>query len=323
MPAARDNGGSDQLLEMQSKGVSTYDGYARPVKLDPKRFKLRRLKVGARVMAGAPLGTVGRPDEDKGAHLRFAIRPAGKGAPSIDPKPILDGWKLLEATSIYRASGRNALRDSEDGFSIGQIILMPKAALQKRVLGDQRIDFYAGGREDVRTGQIDRRVLATLAYLAESGLKPSVSSLKGNHGFLTASGNVSAHSSGNAVDISRINGIPIVGHQERGGITEQTVRQLMRLQGTLEPNQIISLLDLGANTMAMGDHADHIHVGFRPRFGANAKLSKQARAVLRPGQWPELLKRLDEIENPVVPTKPSKYAIPVKKLKRLPSIDGN
>ena len=323
MPAARDHGGQDQLLEMQNKGVSTYDGYARPVKLDPKRFKLRRLKVGAQVMAGAPLGTVGKPDPKRAAHLSFAIRPAGKGAPSIDPKPILDGWKLLEATSIYRASGRNALRDSEDGFSIGQIILMPKAALQKRVLGDQRIDFYPGGREDVRTGQIDRRVLATLAYLAETGLKPSVSSLKGNHGYLTASGNVSAHSSGNAVDISRINGVPILGHQERGGIAEQTVRQLMRLQGTLEPDQIISLLDLGANTLHMSDHADHVHVGFKPRFGTNSKLSKQARAVLRPGQWPELLKRLDEIENPVVPTEPSKYAIPVKKLKRLPSVDGN
>ena len=71
------------------------------------------------------------PTTGKGAHLRFAIRPAGKGAPSIDPKPILDGWKLLEATSIYRASGRNALRDSEDGFSIGQIILMPKAGARR------------------------------------------------------------------------------------------------------------------------------------------------------------------------------------------------
>ncbi len=323
MPGAREHGGQDQLLELQSKGVSTYDGYARPVKLDSKRFKLRRLKVGARVMAGAPLGTVGKPAGPKAAHLRFAIRPAGKGAPSIDPKPILDGWKLLEATSIYRASGRNALRDSDDGYSIGQIILMPKAALQKRVLGDHRIELYPGGDNDVRTGQIDRRVLATLAYLAESGLKPTVSSLKGNHGFLTASGNVSAHSSGNAVDISRINGIPILGHQEPGGITEQAVRHLMRLQGTLEPNQIISLLDLGGNTIRMGDHADHIHVGFRPRFGANSKLARQARAVLRPGQWPELLKRLDEIENPVVPTKPSKYAIPVKRLKRLPSVDGN
>jgi hypothetical protein len=64
-------------------------------------------------------------------------------------------------------------------------------------------------------------------------------------------------------------------------------------------------------------------VGFQPRFGSNSKLSAQARAVLRPGQWPELLKRLDEIQNPVVPTKPSKYAVPVGKLKKLPSLRGN
>ena len=40
-------------------------------------------------------------------HVNFSIKPAGKGAPKIDPKPILDGWKLLEATAIYRAAGEN------------------------------------------------------------------------------------------------------------------------------------------------------------------------------------------------------------------------
>ena len=35
-------------------------------------------------------------------------------------------------------------------------------------------------------------------------------------------------------------------------------------------------------------------------------------AVLKPGQWNDLIDRLGQIENPVVPTKPSKYAIPVR-----------
>ena len=109
--------------------------------------------------------------------------------------------------------------------------------------------------------------------------------------------------------------MPILGHQEAGGITEQSVRRLMRLQGTMAPDQIISLLDIGGATVAMSDHADHIHLGFRPRFGANGKLGRQAQAVLKPGQWPELLKRLEEIENPVVPTKPSPYALPTRRLK--------
>jgi hypothetical protein len=155
-------------------------------------------------------------------------------------------------------------------------------------------------------------VLATLEYLAESGLRPTVTSLKCGHGYLTTSGNVSEHSSGSAVDIAKINGVPILGHQEPGGIADQTVGRLMRLQGTMQPHQIISLLELGGSTMAMADHADHIHLGFKPLFGANKKLGRQAMQVLKPGQWSDLITRLGEIDNPVVPTKPSKYALPVR-----------
>jgi hypothetical protein len=159
-------------------------------------------------------------------------------------------------------------------------------------------------------------VLATLAYLAESGLRPSVTSLKCGHGFYTSSGNVSHHSSGNAVDIAKLNGIPVLGHQEAGGVTEQAVRRLMLLQGTLVPAQIISLFEIGGQTFAMADHHDHIHVGFQPMFGANRKLGKQALAVLKPGQWSDLISRLREIDNPVVPTKPSKYALPARRDRR-------
>ena len=48
-------------------------------------------------------------------------------------------------------------------------------------------------------------------------------------------------------------------------------------------------------------------------FGDNKKLGKQALAVLEPGQWSDLIARLREIENPVVPTTPSKYSLPVEK----------
>jgi hypothetical protein len=130
---------------------------------------------------------------------------------------------------------------------------------------------------------------------------------------MTASGNVSEHSSGNAVDIAAINGEVITpSSQVPGSITEQTVRKLMMLQGTLEPHQIISLMDFGRNTLALSDHGDHIHVGFQPRFGANA-LDAQERSVLEPGQWDDLVARLGEIQNPTVPTEPSRFAIPDRK----------
>ena len=196
-------------------------------------------------------------------------------------------------------------------MSIGQILLMPKAELQRRVLNDNRIKIYPAGRNDIRTGQIDRRVLAVLEFLAESGLSPTVSCLKSGHSELTSSGNVSEHASGNAVDVSAINGTPITGHQDRGGIAEQTVRRLMTLQGTMRPHQIISLLSLGGNTLAMADHYNHIHVGFRPLFGKNKKTGKETSIILSPGQWTDLIGRLRQIQNPVVPTGPSRYALPI------------
>jgi hypothetical protein len=326
---ARKHGGTEQIFDHEQNtgeggdsgddGLTTYRNYfARGLSLTSEEFKLKRLRKGSRVISGTILGRVGADDPNgKASHIYFSIRPAGRGAPSIDPKPILDGWKLLESTAIYRASGKNALYGEDgDSFSIGQILLLPKPLLEKRVLSDERVEIYPCGRRDIKSGQIDRRVLASLEYLAESGLRPTVTSLKCGHGFYTSSGNVSHHSSGNAVDIAKLNGIPILGHQEKGGITEQGVERLMLLQGTMRPDQIISLLDMGQNTVAMGDHDDHIHLGFRPLFGDNKKLGKQAFAVLKPGQWNDLIGRLRDIENPAVRPTPSRYAIPVKPKRR-------
>jgi hypothetical protein len=258
---------------------------------------------------------VDKTDAQLAPHVTFSIKPAGRGAPQIDPKPILDGWKLLEATAIYRASGKNPFwgRDAKNP-SIGQILLMSKTQLEQRVLNDPRVQIYDCGRRDIQTGQVDRRVLATLAFLASSGFKPAVSSLHCGHGFLTASGNVSEHSSGNAVDIAAVNGIPIAGHQGPGSITELVIQRLLTLQGTMKPHQIISLMTFQGtdNTMAMADHADHIHVGFKPLFGTNSKLAKQVNAILRPKQWIKLIDRLGQIQNPTVRRTPSRFATKVK-----------
>ncbi len=102
---------------------------------------------------------------------------------------------------------------------------MSKAQLIERVLTDPSLEIYACGREDIRTGQIDRRVLALLEYLVAQGYRLTVTSLKCGHGVYTTSGNVSQHSSGNAVDIAQINGIPVLGNQGRGSITEALVQR--------------------------------------------------------------------------------------------------
>jgi hypothetical protein len=65
------------------------------------------------------------------------------------------------------------------------------------------------------------------------------------------------------------------------------------------------------NTLSLPDHADHIHVGFQPLYGANTKLGRQLSAILKPSQWTRLIERLGEIDNPTVPINPSKGALKV------------
>jgi hypothetical protein len=318
-PASYAAGGQQQLLSAGAglKSSDTFKSYFTGIYgLKRSDVVLKKLKPGSKVIAGTILGRIGRTEQKMAPHMLFEVRPAGRDAPRIDPKPILDGWKLLESTAIYRAAGKNPFWGPDaKNPSIGQILLMSKEALQHRVLTDSRVSIYDCGRRDIKAGGIDRRVLATLEFLASSGLRPTVTALHCGHSYLTTSGNVSEHSSGNAVDIAAINGIPILGHQGPGSITDITIRRLLTLQGTMKPHQIISLMTFeGAdNTLSLPDHADHIHVGFQPLYGTNDKLGKQLNSVLKPGQWEKLISRLGNIENPTVPTQPSKYALKVPK----------
>ena len=314
-PKALRAGGKRQLMESESSladGVSSSSYFSGVYGLKKSDVVLKPLVKGRRVIAGTVLGRIGRTSDVLAPHMLFEIRPAGRGAPRIDPKPILDGWKVLEATAIYRAQGKNPFfGENAQGATIGQILLMSKEALQQRVLANPRIETYSCGRRDIEAGVIDRRVLAVLEFLASSGLKPTVSTLRCGHGYYTTSGNVSEHSSGNAVDIAKINGISILGNQGAGSITDITVRRLLTLQGTMKPHQIITLMtyDGAANTLAMADHADHIHVGFAPTFDPTTKAGRLAQSVLKPSQWVKLIDRLGQIDNPTVATAPSKYAI--------------
>jgi len=315
-PATTATGGAAPSAAVADQGLApskSLDAYFADVYL-PKRSDvvLRPLKVGSKVIAGTILGRMGAVTPHVAPHLLFQVRPAGTGSPLIDPKPVLDGWVLLERTSIYRAKGKNPFLSAAP--SIGQVLLESKQQLTAQVLSDPNVQLYACGRRDIETGQIDQRVLATMEFLSASGLKPTVSALKCGHSLLTSSGNVSEHSSGNALDIAAVNGIPIVGHQGAGSITDITIRRLLTLQGNSKPHQIISLMTFPGtdNTLALPDHYDHIHVGFMPLYNADPRIRQQVDAVLRPNQWIKLIGRLGQISEPQVASKPSGASIPDK-----------
>ncbi len=318
-------------------GVSAFRAvFAEPEAIDRRDVVLKQLRRGAKVIGGTVLGRVGaaslefeaaqgsdaaaerraeaataaRLQRAEAPHLYFEVRPAGTKTPRIDPKPLLDGWRLLDSTAIYRAqnpvlSGERTVRR----LSTGQIMLMSKEQLIRHVLDNPDIEIYSCGRADIRAGIVDRRVLASISFLAARGMKPTITSLRCGHGYLTASGNVSHHSSGNAVDIAAINGVPIAGHQGPGSITDRAVRALLTLQGTMKPAQVITLMQYAGtdNTYAMADHWDHIHLGFRPDDDSAAV------SMLRPDQWDRLVSGLGRIRNPVVPIRPSRWSISVTK----------
>jgi hypothetical protein len=196
--------------------------------------------------------------------------------------------------------------------TIGQVLLMSKEQLQQRILADPHVQIYACGRRDIQAGLVDRRVLGTLEFLSGSGLDPTVSRLVcGNRTGPKASPTDAAGSTGSSVNITAINGIPMLGHQGSGSITDISIRRLLTLQGTFKPDQIISTMSYKGqnNTLALPDHKDRLQVEYTPVFGDNKKLSQQITGILQPGQWVKLIQRIGQIPEPVVSVTSSQYAV--------------
>lgn len=161
--------------------------------------------------------------------------------------------RVVALRHYYRAVGLASLVNG---------LLSQKGDLQDRVLHDQRLQIYPGGRQDVAKGHVDVRVLALMLYMAESYHQVIVSCLISGHKLYARPGVISAHIYGRAVDIAALNGVSIYGHQQPGGITEQAVRSILMLPGGMLPAQVISLFGMGGPSFALANHYDHIHVGY-------------------------------------------------------------
>ena len=305
-------GGKLQITSSGPQLASFGDYFSDVLHLAKNQYTLQPLKAGSVVVAGTILGRLGAGTPTDASHLEFMVQPAGKDSPYIDPKPILDGWKLLEATAVYRAAGVDPFfgRDAKNP-TIGQILLMSKEQLETRVLEDPNVAIYACGRRDIQSGAIDRRVLGVIEFLSASGLKPDISGLKCGATSNGSDGVDSAGSSGSSVDISAINGIPIKGHQGQGSITDVTVRRLLTLQGAMQPDEIVSLMSYKGQPTALSlpDHSNRIQVAFTPLYGINKKLGAVVGSILQPNQWTQLINHISHISEPIVPISPSKYAV--------------
>ncbi|MCO5316409.1 MAG: lytic murein transglycosylase [Solirubrobacterales bacterium] len=115
---------------------------------------------------------------------------------------------------------------------------------------------------DIQNGLIDRRVLNLLAMLTQK-YSLQLSSLRSDHSMMTASGNVSNHFGGRAMDIASVNGVSCTDQSASSPCTEVGLL-LASLPDGIRPTELIYGWDLdgpGA-AFALSDHQDHIHAGF-------------------------------------------------------------
>jgi hypothetical protein len=303
--------GGLQQIQSTARAISSFKNYFSDVlHLARNQYTLQPLKPGAIVVAGTILGRIGQATATQAPHLYFAIQPAGKNAPQIDPKPILDGWKLLEATAVYRANKQNPFfGPGSKNPTIGQVLLMSKQQLQQRILNDPHVTVDHCTSRQIQAGNTDRRILATLEFLSASGLDPTATNP--TCATTTTGPDQNAATAGSSISITKINNIPLLGHQGTGSITDITIRRLLTLQSSMAPNQIISLMSYKGqpHTLALPDHNNRIQIAYTPLYGQNQKLTSEFKTILKPGQWIQLINRISQIPEPTIPTTPSKYAL--------------
>ncbi len=299
----------------------------------------RRLRVGSVVSQGTVLGQAAPGPGHGQAHLRFAISPAGD-AGTVPVQPVLQSWRQLGAALHPRGARRDA---GLIGATAGDAFLLQRAALQRAVLSDPGIGLPACAKRDVAGGVIDTRALATLVFLSRSGLKPAIGPLPCAR---AVKGGVSVPGSPvqpplHTLQVVKVNGVKIAGHEGAGSITDLTIRTLLTLQGRFAPAEIESLMRYPGSpiTVASGAHWRTIKIAFAARAAtggasaspggatavapgaaaraANATAATSATAAsslllgggLRADQWSALMGRIGAIPQPQITRKPSSSAI--------------
>ncbi|HWO47515.1 MAG TPA: hypothetical protein VNM41_05585, partial [Solirubrobacterales bacterium] len=115
---------------------------------------------------------------------------------------------------------------------------------------------------DVQAGMLDERITGLLALMTKDH-QITISSLRSDHSQMTASGNVSNHFYGRAMDIASVDGVSCTDTSTTAPCA-QLGYALSQLPAPLHPTELIYCFDLDGPgpAFALPDHCDHIHAGF-------------------------------------------------------------
>jgi len=115
---------------------------------------------------------------------------------------------------------------------------------------------------DIQAGMLDQRVTGLLALMTKDH-QITITALRSDHSEMTASGNVSNHFYGRAMDIASVDGVSCTDTSTTAPCAELGYA-LAGLSAPLHPTELIYCFDLdGAGpAFALPDHCDHIHAGY-------------------------------------------------------------
>jgi len=115
---------------------------------------------------------------------------------------------------------------------------------------------------DIQAGLLDQRVTGLLALMTKTH-QITITALRSDHSEMTASGNVSNHYYGRAMDIASVDGVSCTDTSPSAPCA-QLGYALAQLPAPLHPTELIYCFDLDGPgpAFALPDHCDHIHAGF-------------------------------------------------------------
>ena len=203
---------------------------------------------------GDGLADVWNPDDAIHAAARYLH---ANGAPGDYPRAI---YAYNHSTQYVATVLRHA-----DAYRAAPGLAGDVNAAGAALLANPRLHHYnpAWTRGDLQAGVVDRRVIAALSWALERHTV-GIWVFKTGHSRLAASGNVSNHFYGRAVDIASVDGEVCSG--TRDGACGRLAIELSTLIRQLHSDELIYCFDpdpADPGSWAQADHCDHIHVGYR------------------------------------------------------------
>ena len=282
--------------------------YTTAFRLRHAQLRLAPLHVGSHVLAGTLLGRLGATVGGREPHLLFQLRPAGARSQLIDPRPFLDSWTQLETIELHRRPYSTALFGPDVHATSSAILLASGVDLARIVLGDTRLVVSSCERSAIAAGEVDRRVLASVEYLAAHGIDASITGPSCNtHATAGLPSNV------DSVTLTALNGISLSAGAQVSGVATRAVRLLRSMSASTAPTQIFSSGQLAGTTAAHAAATDagRILISYKASAEPRALASTAALSggfALSARRWTALSAHLEAIAEPRVPTATSAAA---------------